>query len=157
MKRTKLFLPYAGPGTCKLKLTGPGVYFILEKNWLGEFKLVYIGFSGYSVKQTMYRHFQKWTDKRNPNTKRVQRIERVTYWENNFDWKDYNKDYKCKVIFCKNAAEAAALESALIAKLTPRDNSLKMAFDGEMKHYYKQANECSVMNNKECFVDDMPF
>ena len=152
MQRTKLFYPYAAPNVCSLKITGSGVYYILEKNWLGEFKLVYIGFSGNDVKKTLYRHFQKWIDKRHPDTKRVQRIERVTYFDN-FN----NKDYKCKVIFCKNSDEAAKLELSLIAKLQPRDNSMKLSLDNEMKFYSKQADESKQISNKIALVDDYPF
>lgn len=136
MKRTKLFNPYLTEKTknatarATLKITGAGVYMITEKIG-GAFKLVYIGYSGTDVKKTMYRHFQKWIDKRHPENKRVQRIERVSYYDKNFD----NSEYKCKVIFCKNATEALNLKSALIGKLKPRDNNAKLGFDQEVKFY----------------------
>lgn len=121
MQRTKFIKPYLEKtgknGKCTLKATGKGVYIIKENN-----KVVYIGYSGYDVKQTLYRHFQKWNDKRHPETKRVQRIERVTYYNKNFD----NDNYLIKVVFCKTAKEAEQLESALIKKFRPRDNSVKL-------------------------------
>jgi hypothetical protein len=157
MKRTKLFHPYLSEKTktqsarATLKITGAGVYFITEK--IGDkFKLVYIGYSGTDVKKTMYRHFQKWIDKRHPENKRVQRIERVSYFDKNF----INTDYKCKVFFCKNANEAASLESALINKLKPRDNSFKMGFDAEVQFYLKKYKEADELPASQTF-EDLPF
>lgn len=116
MKRTKFFKPYNDKKTiCTLKSSGAGVYIIKHLN-----KLVYIGYSATDVKKTMYRHFQKWTDNRSTYTKGAEPYERVTYI-NRFN----NDEYKCKVIFC-TPTQAAILEQALILKLKPRDNSLKL-------------------------------
>jgi hypothetical protein len=157
MKKTKLFHPYLTDKTknktarATLKLTGAGVYYITEKIG-GVFKLVYIGYSGTDVKKTMYRHFQKWIDKRHPENKRVQRIERVSYFDKDFK----NTDFKCKVIFCKNATEALNLESALIGKLKPRDNNAKLGFDEEVQFYLKKYKEADEIPAAQSF-DDLPF
>lgn len=126
MKKTKLFYPYINYDNLKkrntptLNKTGIGVYVIYEDK-----KIVYVGFSRTDVKKTLYRHFQKWNDKRHPENKRMQRIERVTYMSKYF----INQDYKIKVIFCKTPENAEDLESALITKLQPRDNDNKLNFD----------------------------
>lgn len=163
MKKTKLFNPYQtekqkskGQKThtrATLKITGAGVYMIQEKI-NDKFVLVYVGYSGKDVKNTMYRHFQKWIDKRHPENKRTQRIARVSYAGQGFK----NTDYRCKVIFCKNAEEAANLEGALIQKTKPRDNSLKLGFDNEVKYYLSKYAEADTMTAAESFNDsDLPF
>lgn len=100
----------------------------------------------------MYRHFQKWIDKRHPENKRTQRIARVSYEGRGF----VNKDYRCKVIFCSSAEEAANLEGALIQKTKPRDNSLKLGFDNEVKHYLSKYTQAAEISNKDAFID-LPF
>ena len=157
--KTKLFHPYEtekyqikiGKKTyigakCNLQKTGAGVYFIYENG-----KLAYIGFSGTDVKKTMYRHFQKWNDLRHPENKRRDRIERVSYFEG-----FKNADFKCRVIFCKNAAQAARFEIALIKKFKPRDNSLKMDFDS-MVEYTKTLKEIDKAAEVAAPLEDAPF
>ena len=123
MKRTKFFKPYNEKKTvCTLKSSGAGVYIIKQKN-----ALVYIGYRATDEKKTMYLHFQKWTDLRSTYGKQSQPYDRVTYWHG-FN----NNDFKCKVIFC-TAKQAAILEQALILKLKPRDNSLKLNLISEMQ------------------------
>jgi len=151
MKKTKKFKPYNKANKCNLAVTGKGVYFIYERNWIGTFEIVYIGYSGSDVKKTMYRHFQKWVDKRHPENKRVQRIERVTYFKN-FE----NNDFLCKVIFCKSADEAVHLESAFIAKLKPRDNTYKIEFDKEQKFYLDKAEKATEIKEDD-YLADLPF
>jgi len=115
MKATKFFAPYTNDA-CNLKATGKGVYVIKK----GE-KIVYVGLSYSDVKRTLYRHFQKWTDRRTDYTKRNQNYERVTY-----DGENRNL-FKIKVIFCKTDKEVTLLEYLLIKKLKPRDNTIKKA------------------------------
>lgn len=152
MKKTLFFTPYiehnGKRGKAALKKTGSGVYIIKEGA-----NVVYIGFSASDVKKTLYRHFQKWIDKRHPETKRVQRIERVTYMNKNFK----NENYRVKVVFCKNGKEAADLEHALIKKIKPRDNSVKldlmdlMDFTNVVNNY----NEAETLE-KNNYID-LPF
>ena len=115
MKSTKFFAPYTKEA-CNLKATGKGVYVIKKKD-----KILYVGLSYSDVKRTLYRHFQKWTDKRTDWTKRNQNYERVTY-----DGENRNL-FKVKVIFCKTDKEVTLLEYLLIKKLKPRDNTIKKA------------------------------
>jgi predicted GIY-YIG superfamily endonuclease len=123
MKRTKFFKPYNDKKTvCTLKSSGAGVYIIKQEN-----KIVYIGYSSTDVKKTMYRHFQKWTDLRSTFGRASQPYDRITY-HNRFN----NDEYKCKVIFC-TPKQAELLEQALILKLKPRDNSLKLNLISEMQ------------------------
>ena len=58
----------------------------------------------------MYRHFQSWDDSRQ---------KRVSYHLQ-------PGAYSCRVIWCKTANEAANLEEALIIKLKPSDNTMKL-------------------------------
>jgi len=114
MKKTKYFKPYESENVCSLKKTGSGVYIIRK-----GINIIYIGFSANDVKKTMYRHFQTWTDKRHPDNKRGFLYDRVTY-------KDRLNGITCRVIFCTNSKQAAALEQILILKYLPRDNSSKI-------------------------------
>jgi len=113
MKATKFFKPY-NADKYNLTATGRGVYIIKK----GE-KYVYVGLSYTDVKRTLYRHFQKWTDKRTEFTKKAQVYERVTY-----DGENRNL-FTIKVVFCKTEQETTLLEYLLIKKLKPRDNTLK--------------------------------
>ena len=114
MKKTGVFRPYTPAGNYTLKVTAPGVYILREAG-----RIVYIGFSGTDVRKTMYRHFQKWTDKRHPDNRRAYLYDRVTY-------KGKEDKFTAQVFFCKTSKEAAALENALILKYEPRDNAAKL-------------------------------
>ena len=109
MKRTKYFKPYtekSGKSYCTLTASqgaAPGVYIIRK----GE-RSVYVGYSASNVYKTMYRHFQTWND---PTQRRV------TYKQ--------LSDVTCRVIFT-TPKRAAVLEEALILKLKPRDNEMKL-------------------------------
>lgn len=115
MKATKFFKPYEGEN-CNLKATGKGVYIIKKGD-----SVFYVGMSYNDVKRTMYRHFQKWTDRRSAYTKKNQLYERVTYEGQNRNL------FRVKVIFCKTDKEVTILEQLLIKKLRPKDNTLKLA------------------------------
>jgi excinuclease UvrABC nuclease subunit len=117
MKSTSFFAPYEGKRRCKLKKTGCGVYVIKKRE-----NIVYVGMSKATLKETLYRHFQQWTDNRNGFLKTVimgEAFQRVTYKDENLD------NFKVKVIFCKNPVEAANLEMLLIKKFKPKDNENK--------------------------------
>lgn len=123
IKGTKYFSPYDNKGACTLKSTGAGVYIIRDD----KKRICYVGMSLTDVKKTMYRHFQKWIDKRHPNTKAASTIERVTYKKMGFD------GYTCKVYFLNYKQEVLALEQLLILTLKPSDNSQKiLTFDKEI-------------------------
>ena len=105
MKKYKSFPPYLANG----KTTFPGtknkagVYQIFESG-----KLVYIGFSGFNLYRTLYRHFEKWNHRSQP----------VVTYENKM--KRFN--YTVRVTIC-TALQAEKLERLLIKKYKPRDNS----------------------------------
>jgi hypothetical protein len=121
LKSTGFFKPYtdADPRRANLKHTGAGAYLISEER-AGKKAIVYVGMASKDVKKTLYRHFQKWTDKRSDWGKKAQIYERVTYVDKN------PERYRVKVIFCKTAKEAADLETFFILKFKPRDNTLKL-------------------------------
>lgn len=114
MKSTGFFKPYTGD-QYSLKSTGCGVYIIKYRE-----KIIYVGMSRKDVRNTLYRHFQQWNDKRADWTKKMQPYDRVTY-----AGKDRSQ-FLIKVIFCKGAIETEILEQLLIKKLRPKDNSLKL-------------------------------
>lgn len=115
MKATGFFKPYSDAGQYSLKSTGCGVYVIKR-----EGKVVYVGMSRKDVRNTLYRHFQVWTDRRAGWTKRNEPYDRVTYAGED------REDFTVKVIFCKGAIECEIMEQLLIKKLKPKDNSLKL-------------------------------
>lgn len=115
MKATGFFKPYDKNGSYALKSTGCGVYIIKHKG-----QVIYVGMSRKDLRNTLYRHFQQWNDKRSTFTKKMQPYERVTYNEKN------REDFLIKVIFCKGVIECEIMEQLLIKKLKPKDNSLKL-------------------------------
>ena len=136
MKKTGKFKPYTPKGLCALTFTGIGVYIIYKGA-----TPIYVGFSSYDVKKTMYRHFQKWTDKRHPDNRRGYLYDRVTY-------SDRTKIY-CQVYICSTPKQAAALEQILILKLKPRDNTSKIdlfsqSYKREIIDKVKQAKDVDI-------------
>lgn len=115
LKATGFFKPYSPEGNYNLKTTGCGVYIIKE----GE-RVVYVGIGRKDLRNTLYRHFQQWTDKRTVAGRKYTPYERITYSGND------REKYLIKVIFCKGIIEAEIIEQLLIKKLKPRDNSLKL-------------------------------
>jgi hypothetical protein len=103
-----------------LKFSGAGVYLIKHKV-AGKWKIIYVGMSASDVKKTLYRHFQKWTDKRSKWNHTRELLDRVTY-------SDFfsNKEYLVKVIATPTSEEAGILEEMLIKKIMPRDNKAKL-------------------------------
>jgi len=96
-----------------------GVYLIKENG-----KVVYVGYSGNNLYRTLYRHFQQW----NHSGQEV-----VSYKS-----KLSRNNYTVRVVYC-TASQAAKLESALIVKHQPRDNTQKLkAFtDNSEKHIWE--------------------
>ena len=123
LAKTKPFEPYTG-AACTLKDTGAGVYIIAK-----EGKPLYIGFSLKDVKKTMYRHFQQWND---PTQNRV------TYKN--------LKGITCRVIWTKTGYQAADLETALILRLKPRDNELKLQmYAPKVQRIEQEYNEAEII------------
>lgn len=115
LKGTKRFKPYTdGIPTLKTN-TGGGVYIIREGN-----QVVYVGKSNADIKKTLYRHFQRWTDRRSIDAKKYQIYERVTY-----HGQDLN-NYTVQVYYCNDTNKIDLLETTLIFKLKPRDNKQKL-------------------------------
>ena len=101
MKVSRAKTPYKN-GRPRFKARNrPGVYLIYVNDFLS-----YVGYSGYDVYKTMYRHFQKWKDKTQT---------RVIYLPN-------NTNVKVRVIYTNTAKQAATLERALRIKYQPPDN-----------------------------------
>ena len=82
-----------------------GVYIIKEDG-----KIVYVGFSSYSVYKTMYRHFQEWNHK----------YQEVVSYANRL----HTHTYTVRPILCTDK-QAYALEKRLIRKYHPRDNTIQ--------------------------------
>ena len=102
MKKSRWKTPYTVAGSTAFPLREKSGVYLIRKD--GE--IVYIGMSQTDVYKTMYRHFQKWNDKRQI---------RVHYGR---------KDCTVRVIYC-NKAQALKLEKALIVKYKPVDNPEK--------------------------------
>jgi hypothetical protein len=82
-----------------------GVYLIFRNATLR-----YVGYSGYNVYKTLYRHFQSWND---PN--QIRSVYSPT-----------DQQIKVRVIYCNNS-KAKKLENALIIKYQPIDNPDKLS------------------------------
>lgn len=110
MKVFKFLPPYKPSGKTNFpeaqKRTG--VYLIKKNN-----VIVYVGYSASNLYKTLYRHFQTWNDKQQPD--------RISYQEQ----LSRNK-FTVRVVYC-TPKRAAALEKALILKHNPKDNKLKYA------------------------------
>ncbi len=103
-KATPWFNPYmAGKPALDAK-PQPGIYLIRSRSG----RIVYVGYSTYNVKKTLYRHFQSWK-------------------EQNHAHATYPKDagYQVRVITGMAAKDVHAYEQALIKRIRPRDNALR--------------------------------
>ena len=114
-KQAEWVLPYMGDFRGFGRVTSlrhfrgyKGVYLICEHN-----VLVYVGMSNYSVNKALYRHFQRWTDRRQY---------RVTY---NAD----TGNYFVAILPVGKTDDAGVLERLLIKALNPRDNREKYEYD----------------------------
>lgn len=93
--------PYNDSGKTNFNIRNkPGVYLIYKGA-----DIVYIGFSASDVYKALYRHFQKWKDKRQ---------QRIVF--------DNLKGITVRVVYCKNGSKARSLEGALIIKHRPELN-----------------------------------
>jgi len=106
--KTRFLPPYKQNGrtTFPESMERPGVYLIKLDG-----QLSYVGFSGSDLYKALYRHFQRWNDKRAP---------RVVY--------PPSLRARCtvRVVYCNTAAQAAQLEKALILFHKPKDNPDKL-------------------------------
>jgi len=107
MKIFKFLPPYKKDGKTNFPQTvnRTGIYVIKENG-----KIVYVGFSGYNLYKTMYRHFQSWHHKTQDVVSYKSLMSR--------------NEYTVRVVYC-TTKQAAALEKALIKKHRPRDNEMK--------------------------------
>lgn len=110
IKKIKWLTPYDDKGRANFLFTTgkAGVYFIQENN-----KITYVGYSGYNLYKTMYRHFQQWNH----------RTQIVVSYKNKT-----RNNYKVRVILC-TPNQAQRLELYFINKLKPRDNSNMIDFN----------------------------
>jgi Uri superfamily endonuclease len=136
LQKLRYFPPYKEKRKCSFKNLNrtKGVYIIKENN-----VIVYIGKSNYDLYKTLYRHFQRWNDKR---------LYRVTY----IDYMSSNS-YLCAVIPTSDILETDDLEKRLIFQEQPRDNREK---------YEKYNNERLIQEQpleevKEEELVDIPF
>lgn len=103
----------------------PGIYCIIE-----DAVIVYVGMSYQNCYKACYRHFQKWTDRRNRH--------RATYSPNGI-----------KVFMQIMSTDMACnIECQLIQELMPRDNR-------EFYHHHIKRENRSF--SKVEIPDDMPF
>jgi hypothetical protein len=140
LRITKWFPPYTGEKDKRgrkiatMTQTGRGCYLIKKDG-----KIVYVGKSDKSLKKTIYRHFQQWTDLRSAYGRRAEPYDRVTY-------KYDPGHYLIKVIYSNSSKENDLLEQVLIKKLKPKDNSLKLELftrqqEGEINDKMKDLEE----------------
>lgn len=121
-----------------------GVYIIKEDG-----KIVYVGFSSYSVYKTMYRHFQEWNHRFQEVVSYASRLGR--------------HKYTVRPILCTDR-QAYALEKRLIRKYRPRDNSVQYEAmlqeqDTRAKAYAAQVEQTyfDAARNAVEFTDEVPF
>jgi len=111
MKRTKTRYRKAFKANGKKNLTDSkdkiGVYLIKINGVLR-----YVGYSGYNLYATLYRHFYAWNDPTQI---------RVTYE----DLKDH-ADIKVRIVYTNTEAQAQRLERALLLHYEPIDNPHKI-------------------------------
>lgn len=121
-----------------------GVYIIKEDG-----RIVYVGFSSYSVYKTMYRHFQEWNHRFQEVVSYASRLGR--------------HKYTVRPILCTDR-QAYALEKRLIRKYHPRDNSVQYEAmlqeqDTRAKSYAAQVEQTyfDAARNAVEFTDEVPF
>lgn len=120
MKASSWISPYyykknrAGRRVKKRSITPPtntGAYLIRERS---SKKIVYVGKSHSQLKETIYRHFNRWT--------------RPKQAPGDFGYMSYANPSRYEVrVFTTTAKQADRLELILITALRPRDNSAKIA------------------------------
>lgn len=111
-----------------------GTYLIFDKRIN---KIVYVGYSGYNLYKTLYRHFQSWVDEQY----------RAVYDKN-------DTNILVRVIYT-TPKRSKQLEKLLIEKYLPRDNQLKILkynFTINDRKLMKNFDNEPLTNN-----DDLPF
>jgi excinuclease UvrABC nuclease subunit len=141
--KTKFVAPYKAKGErlvpnleiLKSNKEAAGAYMI-KSNRTG--KIVYVGYSQSQLYKTVYRHFQKWNDRR---------AER----------KVYSPHYYTVRVIITTQSRAFLLEKYLIQKLKPRDNQEKYEnylFASQKKDAEKILNDTDFISISE---DRVPF
>lgn len=145
MKVYKFTEPYIKPGRTTFPETRDhaGVYIIKEDG-----KVVYVGFSGYSVYKTMYRHFQTWNHRFQKVISYASRMKRHRY--------------TVRPIIC-SGKQAYALEKRLIKKYHPRDNEityelmLQEQTPTQSKYAIKVEEDYFAAAKNPLGIEDSPF
>lgn len=144
LKKSKLKEPYKSHPyfmvhrTSFPKRNSAGVYLIYKNDVLR-----YVGFSRSDVYKSLYRHFQKWNDRKQ---------QRVVY--------ENKTGIKVRVIYCNTGANADRLEKALIIKLKPKDNIDKYWITNEIDEKEKAIyNNYLMQDTQEIFINEIetPF
>lgn len=103
--------PYTDEGAYTMKYRGPGVYIIYKRHTVNfPAVAVYVGYSSTDLQNTMYRHFQKWNDRRASG-----QVERVVYTD--------RENITIAWLECETKEEAYHIETLLINELKPVDNT----------------------------------
>lgn len=143
MKVYKFLPPYTPEGKTTFPDTRDhaGVYIIKEDG-----KIVYVGYSSYSIYKTMYRHFQSWHHSQ-------QRV---------ISYAGKRHRYTVRPILCTDK-QAYALEKRLIKKYHPRDNEITyeaMLLDQsptQSKYAIQVEEDYFAAAKSACNVEDSPF
>jgi hypothetical protein len=128
MKKSRWIEPYTPQGKTNFRWTygKTGAYLIKSKK---TNKILYVGYSGYNLYRTLYRHFQSWDD---PSQ------HRATYGKNST---------KVQIILSP-ASQAHRLEMELVKKYNPRDVQYK---------YKGQTKRDVTINKKYKEAKNIPF
>lgn len=133
IEKTKWVPPYNTDGKTNFLSTTnkSGCYLIKENN-----VVVYVGYSGYNLYKTLYRHFQEWNGQQH-----------LVSYKNKLK----SNNYKVRVILC-TPTQALKLEKAYINKHKPRDN--KNMIEDDYKIDLSTENLMYSVNNAD---DIAPF
>jgi hypothetical protein len=130
--------PYNSDGSTAFNIRKKSGVYIIFKNDVID----YIGYSGYDLYKTLYRHFQNWNDHTQV---------RVSYKN--------MKNITVRVIYTKTKSVAEKLERALIIKYQPKSNpnkytdyELTSSDHIDLKNYINEPTNPIVINNS-----DLPF
>ncbi len=128
LKKYKWQPPYIGNKLTLNAYKGKSGVYLIRK---GE-KVVYVGYSGYNLYETIRRHFNEWNLNNKP-------------YRNFYS----HKGYEVRVILC-TPAQAAKLEKVLILKYNPKDNELKY------ENYQFGAKDTAVWEKYKFATDEEP-
>lgn len=130
---TKAKKPFNNGTRIKNKKGKPGVYLIYKN---GELR--YVGYSGYNVLKTMYRHFNSWA-----NSKQVRIV-----------FKQADETIKVRIVYTNTPTQAYNLEQALLKKYNTIDNPT-LPVDEELTTPEQQAFE--NFESIKVFTGIIPF